>query len=187
MFDRKGAVIFGHVGLVIQNGLFEWYYFSVSGKDNNSAMKIDFAYLGKIYHFTHIKQINNCINRCKNAKNLITKGVYTDMYRFPGNFSPTKRYCSDLYDNKKRHKYNLLRQNCLQVAATALSKGRCTGTYKKQYTSVISYLQRMTIPNNALFAMQHFEKNIRTYYKLNWLQRMVVKEPFYYFYNRPPA
>ena len=169
--------------MIVQNWFKIWYYFSVSTKESDHTVVIDYLCLGYKRKFNSMESINSRINRAArlSSKKIVTAGVYTDFHYFTGNFKPSYRWFKRLYNNPT--KYNLLTNNCLQNAAYALSLGICSGSYADEYQKALKALTYMTIPNSASFALYHFEKNVSTYYRLPWYMKLFRKDPYYYFYN----
>ncbi|MFT3950862.1 MAG: RHS repeat-associated core domain-containing protein [Oscillospiraceae bacterium] len=178
LINKYGAKDFGHAALLIQCGRY-WYYFSVTNKQTNGTMIIDFKNVGYIFYPSScsVDLLNEIIN--VNSTKLAKKASYTDMHYITGDFTQTAIYCYNLASNPET--YNLITNNCIEQASIALSKGTCTGKYSKEYTKAIKYLCKMTIPNNANDAFYYFEDHVASYYSASKLKKLFMRSPYYGF------
>ena len=153
IFNTEYAKGMGHAALLVEN-YNSWYYFSVSDKKQDSSMIIDFCYLVKFKNSKTLSALNNDL-RSAHSKSLIRYNYkYNGIIYFPGYFSKSFYYFYEYIFSKP--KYNLLFNNCLQVASRALSKGTPTGPFANTYRKSIKSLQNIIIPNvayNKLLAM----------------------------------
>lgn len=178
---QDGAFGLGHAAIIVATRSESWYYCSVSSKDNDTTMIVDFLYLGHKLKFNDSisnvnKYIDEAIKRQKRyypcKPNIITGGVYTSMHYFTGDFYESFKYFSNLHYHPK--KYNLIYDNCLQNAAYALSLGMCTGELADEYQEAINALTYMTVPNSAEYALYHFENTIREYDSYSIIKKITI-------------
>ena len=172
LFNSGGAHGMGHAAILIQYKK-KWYYFSVSDKRANKKMYIDFICIGKNVNLKSVKSINSSINK----KKLKYKAKYTSFHFINGNFSNSYKYARKIFN--KPQNYNLITNNCLIVAARILNVGKCSSEY---YTTAISLLTGMVIPNKADFAFTYFKRHYKAYYNAGYFERLFLTDPYYYFY-----
>jgi RHS repeat-associated protein len=198
LIQTGGAYGFGHAGLLIEKNN-EWYYFSVSGKQQNHSMLIDYHYLGQGKSITRrilnggVTFVNSLINKVAKSspqqrfyREVYIAGVYNHMHYFTGSFYLSLEESKRVY--RRHDKYNVFSNNCLTVAVELLQKGKCTGPLANEYNTAIKLLSYLYIPNDAEFALSYFESTINAYLiaqKGNWLTRLIFylryKDPYYYF------
>ena len=150
--DTDNVYTAGHTGLLLEDDDGSWYHFywgnnrnGKKGKSGNGKTLIQYS--GDI----NLKSINDLY--LQEYGNTYEKMIY-----FEGDFSASISYINELLDKNKS--YSLIFRNCVQVSATALSKG----TFKNHsslYKMFLIGIDGSVVPNVTYLLLQQFDKAMK--------------------------
>ena len=105
---------------------------------------------------------------------LYYKSPYTNKLYFEGDYSEGVEYFLDNYYNNTKYKYNVLFDNCSEIAFKILSLGY-NSTHWPQYKIAFEKASNKTIPKKAYTAIRQFVMYIDDYLAYSTESRRAVK------------
>ena len=186
LMDKNGAYSFGHIALVLEiNDV--WFYCSISGGDLLAftiiKSRVDF---GVIYTDFDAKTTVAAINKEIEGIDfrhsiygstdlpLYYNSPYTNKLFFEGDYSEGVEYFLDNYYNNTNYKYNVLFDNCSEIAFKILSLGY-NSTHWPQYKIAFAKASKQPIPKLAYTAIRQFIMFIDDYLTYSKASRKAVR------------
>jgi len=195
-YDEAGAG-FGHTSLLIQDENGDWWFFYF-GAEGGTSKYIDnpFLIFDDVASFVQCYKIGSAkdgltdkdsvlkfmnANESKMPKNkdgktaLDPRNELSGMIYFEGDFTKSLSAADNMredYTNGKGMKYNLLFNNCMQVSADLLSKGKFAHD-DFGYKLALAQASTLILPNIAFTGMSYTNE----YYNSPWYAQIIFPSP----------